>query len=186
MFHFQEKKFIYLTGAASLASLLLIFGIIYPKAAAIKNLNQKITALRSELEIKHELAKQIHKSNVNLATAKKLTEDLNSRFLKKGEEIKLITLLEKKAEKFNLNLSLSLDSSYQKTEYDLFSLALSFSLSGDFANLLRFLDELQNNSYFFSITDLSFFKGKPANPAVPPTASPPITLTFKAMVYAQD
>ena len=193
MFHIQEKKVIILISSVVLVFLLIGGLIIYPQYFKIKETNNQITELRQQLETKYERAKQYHKSQTNLAAAKKLSESLNSRFLKKGEEIKLITLLEGKADNLNLKQQLNLNSTYAPLTNNLYSIDLEISVAGDYKKVMDFINWLQRNTFYLSINQVTITKSVPptlvqdktkTTPATPPPAL--VTCNLKTAVYVQD
>ncbi|MCX6779034.1 MAG: hypothetical protein NTU97_02275, partial [Candidatus Magasanikbacteria bacterium] len=186
-----EKKFIVLISAIVLVFVLIGGLIIFPQYSKIKETNTQITALRQELETKYERAKQYHKSQTNLATAKKLTDEVKTRFLKKGEEIKLITILENKADALGLRQDLKLSSTYTKLPNNLSSIGLEIIITGDYKKTIEYLDFIQKNTFYISLDNLTITKSSP-----PPSTtdknkivtSPDTLTTFNltTTVYVQE
>lgn len=191
MIHIQEKKFLILIGGVVLIFILIGGLIIYPQYRQIKETNGQITSLREQLETKYERAKQYHKSQTNLASAKKLTEAVNRNFIKKGEEIKLITILEEKAESYGLKQELNLNSNYNKLANKLSTIGLEITISGNYKDALAYLGFLQRNTFYLSIDQVTITKNTP--PTLTPEKSKPapapqtlVTFNLKTAVYVQD
>lgn len=177
MWQIHEKKLIYLT--IGIAGLFLIVGVtvIYPQYREIEKINQEIFAMRTTLEKKYETTKQMHKSQVNLTTAKKIAAELESLFVKKGEEIKIVTALEKLAEQLSLEQNLSLSSTANKISENLSDLDLQITVAGNFQNLMKYLEALEKNDFLFAMTDVSLIsKNGPAS----------LLLSLKAKIYVQN
>jgi len=191
MFNTQEKKFVILIGVVFLVFVLIGGLIIFPQYSKIKKTNNEITALRQELETKYERAKQYHKSQTNLATAKNLTDTVKARFLKKGEEIKLITILENKADSLGLQQKLNLSSNYTKLSNNLSSIGLEIVIVGDYKKVLEYLEFLQKNTFYLSLNNLTITKSTPpsliTDKTKPQTAPASLTaFNLTTAVYVQE
>lgn len=177
MWQMHEKKLICFT--LGIAGLFLIVGttIIYPQYREIEKINQEISTIRTALEKKYETAKQMHKSQINLTAAKKISAELQSLFVKKGEEIKIVTALERLAEQLSLEQKLSLSPAANKLNDDLSDLDLQIAVTGNFQNLMKYLESLEKNDYLFAITDVNLSsKNGPSS----------LLLSLKAKIYVQN
>lgn len=177
MWQVHEKKLIYFT--LGVAGLFLIVGatIIYPQYRGIEKINQEILAVHKTLEQKFETTKQMHKSQINLIAAKKIGAELQLLFVKKGEEIKLVTALERLAEQLCLEQNLSLSSTANKVSEHLSDFDLQITVVGNFQNLMKYLEALEKNDYLFAITGVSLnSKNGPAS----------LLLSLKAKIYVQN
>lgn len=172
--------------AVSIFFLLIFSLIIFPNYRSIKKINQQIADLRSNLEIKYERAKHLHQSQVHLADVQKITKEWNKKFLKKGDEIKLITSLENLAEELNLQQTLSLGSVYQPLKNGFLSLDLNSTISGEYKNILRYIDTLQNQVSSLAINEISASQGGPASVLERKKIKNPVTSSLKMNLYVQE
>lgn len=186
MFHYQEKKIIYLAALAAGAFILISLLIIFPNYQNIKQTNQRIFDLRTQLEIKYAGAKQVHRVQIKFGEAKKITNDFADKFLKKGQELALITKLEALAEQHNLTQNISLNPEPQAFKKDMFFLETSITLTGAFKDIMDYLDSLNKDTYFISLTNLNFTKGGAKEILAQKKVDNPLTLNLKAQAYAQN
>lgn len=184
--HLQEKKIICLSLAAGIAFLLISGLLIFPNYQKIKEVNKQIFDLRSQLEIKYKSAKQIHKNQVKFSEIKKLVAQYENKFLKKNGELSLITLLENRAEKFNLAQDINLNPELLASKKELSMFELDIRLTGELQNIMRYLESLNKDSYFISLTDLNFTKGGPLKLKDQKKSGNPITLNLQTKVYVQE
>lgn len=175
-FELHEKKAIYITAAVG-ATLLLVGGlVIFPKYRAISRVNQSITEARTQLELKYEKTKRLHKSQISLAAVQKIVDAAYARLLKQGQELQFILALENLAERLNLSQNLNLASTPRHLQKGLAALDLDISVTGNFRDLLEYLEALERNRYPVSVVDLELSSGDKNI----------LTLTIKAEVYVED
>ncbi len=186
MLNGQEKKIIYLSVTAGVAFLLISFLIIIPSYQKIKEINQQIFSLRSQLEIKYEEAQRVHKSQIKFGEAKKLSDQLNNRFLKKGEELSLITSLETLADKYGLKQNLSLNPQLLKDQFNYPYLELSISLTGQLPGLMNYVENLEKSNHYNYINEINITRGSAPALGNQRNISNPLTLNFKAQIYVQQ
>lgn len=182
----HEKNIFYLTGGIALAWILIVGLLIYPRYRAISKINSEITEMRTQLELKYEKTKRLHRSKINLSSAQALVNQYNDLFLKKGEELKLIVALEALAEKYQLSQKISLSPSPRAVTPKLSAFDLSVSVTGDFSNLLNYFDDLENE--FVPVAVVTGFNfGTGANGLRKEAVkSGELNLSYKAEVYVRD
>lgn len=190
MFPIQEKKFILVIAIIAFLFILINGLVVFPQYKKIQKANQQITALREDLEKRYEKAKQYRKSRANLTETKKIAEEVNQYFLKKGEEIKLITILENKAEALGLDQDLKLNSNSTKLANKLSAINLDISITGDYAHAVTYLNFLQKNTFYLSLERVTITQAptpkiteKEKNSA---QSSTPVTFNIKTIVYVQE
>lgn len=190
MFPIQEKKFILAIAIIAFLFILINGLIVFPQYKKIQSSNQQITALREDLEKHYEKAKQYRKSRTNLTETKKITEEVNQYFLKKGEEIKLITILEDKAETLELTQELKLNSNYLKLANKLSSINLDISITGNYSQAVTYLNFLQKNTFYLTLDRVTITRSpilktneKEKNQT---DSSTPVTFNIKTTVYVQE
>lgn len=185
-FQSHEKKIFYLTGGIAVVWVLIVGLLIYPRYLAITKINSEITDLRTQLELKYEKTKRLHKSQINLASAQALVSQQDNLFLKKGEELKLIVALEGLAEKYKLNQKINLSPTPRTVKPKLSAFELSVSVAGDFSSLKGYFYDLE--SEFEPVVVISGFNlGTGANSLLKEgTKGGELNLNFKAEVYVRD
>lgn len=186
MAHFQEKKIIILSISATVLLLLLAFVVIIPGYQKITSTNAQIYEMRAQLETKYLEAKLIHKSQVKIGEAEKLTQDLEKNFLPKGNELTLITFLENLSEKNTLKQTLTLNPEKKTDKFNYPYLELNITLTGNLGSLMIYIDELKKSNYYIYLTDLNFVKGGSLELATQKNIVNPVTLNIKALVYVQN
>lgn len=157
--------------------------IIYPKYLEINKLNRDIFKLREGLEIKYEQAKRLRKSQISLAASKKISEKLDGRILKKGDEVKLISFLENAAEKIGLKQEIHLAPGYKKINEDLSTIDLNIEAAGTYLKLLGYLNTLEKNTYYLEIPEITITKAPTLDAKKPADL---LVLTLKVTAYVQN
>lgn len=187
MLETHEKKVIYVTAAIGSLLLLITFLMIYPKYNSIVRVNQSITGARTQLELRYEKTKRLHRSQIKLSTVQQLVDEIYGRLLKKGEELQFILALEALAEKMQLKQSLVLGPAPRRIQKDLAAFTLDISATGGFQNLMEYLEALEKSQYPLTILYFNFAGVEEKLAAMPEAGvQRPITLTIKAEVYVQD
>lgn len=187
MLETHEKKVIYITAATGSLLLLIAVLMIYPKYSSIVRVNQSITGARTQLELRYEKTKRLHRSQIKLSTVQQLVDEIYSRLLKKGEELQFILAMEALAEKLQLKQSLVLGLAPRRIQKDLAAFTLDISVTGKFQNLMEYVEALEKNQYPLTILSFNFAGVEEKLTAVPEAgAQRSITLTIKADVYVQD
>jgi cell division protein FtsL len=175
-FELHEKRTIYITAAIGIV-LLLVGGLaIFPKYRAISRVNKSITEARTQLELKYEKTKRLHKSQISLAAVQKIVDVAYGRLLKRGQELQFILALEDLAERLNLSQNLNLAPTPRRLQKGLAAFGLDISVTGHFRNLLEYLEALEKNQYPMSVADLEFSSSD----------KNVLTATIKAEVYVED
>ena len=186
MLEMHEKRVIYITAAVGLLLLLVTALIIYPKYTSIVQINQAITDARTQLELRYEKTKRLHKSQINLAAVQKLVDSIYGRLLKKGEELRFILAMEALADKLQLTQTLVLGPAPRHIQKDLSATSLDISVTGSFQSLMEYVEALEKNQYPLTILYFNFaVADSSAATAATNGIQRPITLTIKAEVYAQ-
>lgn len=186
MLETQEKKVIYITTIVGSLLLLVIALIIYPKHNSIVRINQAITGARTQLELRYEKTKRLHKSQINLSAVQQLVDVIYGRLLKKGEELQFIMAMEALADKLQLKQALILGPAPRQIQKDLAAFTLDISVTGSFQNLMEYVEALEKNQYPLTILYFNFTGAESSAAAPGVGAQRPITLTIKAEVYVQD
>lgn len=176
MFQSHEKKIIYVTLGILLFFFLISFLIIFPQYRSIQKMNSHILQLRTSLETKYEKVRFLHKSQNILALAKQTATELQSLFIKSGEEINFISYLENLADKFALKQKINISHAEKIKNKNLSKMNLQVDAQGDLTNLLSYLTALERSPYLISITEINLSRD----------ASFLINMTLKAEVYAQN
>jgi len=147
----HEKKVIIIVVIISLATLAVIFGIIWPTINYIKNLERDTTSLRSYLEKKYEHTKNIRTSKQQIEEIGTTVNQYSDYLFFHGDELRLITLLENLAAKNKVTQKID-NSNLDKITGD--TVNISITLTGDYTNILEYLYSLEKENYFLNVEHL--------------------------------
>ena len=176
MFQTHEKKLIYITLGILLFFFLVSFLVIYPQYRSIQKMNSYILKLRTDLELKYEKVRYLHKSQNTLALAKQTATELKSLFIKSGEEISFISYLEDLADKFSIKQKINIARADKTKNEDIDKIDLQIDAQGDFVNLLSYLSAIEHSNYLISISEVNLSRD----------SSFLINMSLKADVYVKN
>lgn len=156
----KEKYKILIIVVSGLAAILIVFLIVLPMAHQIKQLSEETYDQRVALEKMYERGKNIKESRENFTKIKEEIEFLDNVYNYRGQELKFITSLEKIASEKNVNQVINIMNEEDKNEKNLEKTGLEvmkvdLTLTGDFMSILSYLDQLQQEDYYFNIDFLS-------------------------------
>jgi len=134
--------------------------IIYPALREINKVNQEITSERIKLEKKLALGLNIKKIINDLKLIEDTANDLDHIFLEKNSELNFIGNLESIANKYNLTLNITSDFTSQDIGYNISRVEVQIIASGNYKQILQFIAELENQTYYFNLQSISFSKNK--------------------------
>lgn len=164
--------------------LAILGGIVYPVAKKIYHLQNEIDKIEAELEKRYENSQKLQRTVRELDTVKKDVDELSKTIIKAGGELGLITELEKLAEanrvSQNLNVALKEIPKEERRAGLTHYYFLTFSNTGEFANLARYLSELEKMPVYFITDNIRWEKSK-SDKIVKST----LTLNFNSMVYVE-
>ena len=174
MLHIHEKKIVYFSAGVITALLLMIGFIAYPNINRLLELNQEITNLKNQLELKSPRQFALVKPSRGEKAAKKIIETDKNIFINQGAEFDLINELEGLASTLAVKLEINLDNKENSVNDSIYFLNLNLRAGGQTANLLTFLNRLEKIRTAIALTDLNFSNAGSAN-----------LLTAKGKIYVR-
>lgn len=146
----------------TLAIAFITGAVIVPTIKHIKELNRGTYELRLYLEKKHERTRNLRSSLKQIAEIKKETADYGRHLFRSGNELYLITTLENIANKNSVAQRINGSNLDNITAN---RLTMSFSLTGNYANILAYLNDLESLPYFINTTRVFIAPGAERNGA---------------------
>lgn len=148
----------------SLALLLVLINlVIIPIYKKITLLQQQIAIEKNELETKYIRRQTIRRTLLSLQHTKVEWPKLYSSFYPEfGREVMFINALEKIADNYNLAQNLRLEpslASHFSAELD--EVPMQLTLIGSFANVVGYMQRLENISYILNLKELKITRIKP-------------------------
>lgn len=185
-----KKRLWIFTLVIALGLLIISFFIVIPVANKILNLKSDVESIQRQLEERYEKTQKLKKSVTQLNQVKKATEAFAGSTVNPGDQIKLITEIEKLAvdnqieQNFNLDfISPGLENSAVLADNEPHAFPqyykFSFLNNGTWQNQFNYLKAMENLPYYIVINNLKFEKRNSDN-----FASSTITLNFVGLVYA--
>lgn len=148
--------------AAIIISLLILFIILLPTLKKIKQMTQDIYSQRVALEKLYLRGQSIRKSKENYEKIKDDIKQLENVFNYVGQELNFITALEKIAEEKNISQIINIknggkESTKKPVNEDYHSIEVVVNLNGNYNDLIRYLEAVQNLDFYFNINYLDFY-----------------------------
>lgn len=173
-----EKRTILIIVFFSLMAILIVGLIIYPSIRAIKRTEQEVAQLQLFLEQRYRKVASVRVAIEKVKEIAVTVAQYPNHLFKHGDELKLITDLERLVGSAGLNQKIirsNLDNVTDRVE-------LTLSVTGNYAAVLAYLAQLERLPYFLTITRLSLTPVvSRANPDAVPTEA---NLTLDAILYA--
>lgn len=140
-----------------LLSLLIAVSVFFiaPYFNNIKKISVELKNEAASLASQYQSGDDVEKANATYEYFKNQLPDLKTLFLKKGEELTLITQLEQLAGKYNLEQDLALSLEGQELNSALKKVPFIFTVKGDFNNFMSYLDKLAKLNYNLTIHSLN-------------------------------
>ncbi len=166
MLSFKEKTLSLITILIILIIGVFVF-LLYPNLKKIANLKKEINSTEENIERDLMNTKLLKKTIKLLHNIDPELKKINKITIKKGSELELITLFEKKAKQENLNLNLDVQyidkkpgSKKNKKTTDKFKpyYLFRFKLQGDYLNLIRYLQLLERQEFYLLLDNLHLYK----------------------------
>jgi len=146
-----ENKTKLITLGFAIGVAIAIFAIIIPASNYISKLNAETSELKKYLERKYESSMRLRSSIKKAVNVQQETENFSIHIYKKGDELKLITLLEDLAATNKVNQRI-ISTNLDKTENNI--VKISLVINGLYLDVLNYLSNLEAATYFFNITEL--------------------------------
>lgn len=160
--YYKNKFYINIVIILLFFSIITIF-IIYPALKEISMVNQEITSERIKLENKLAMGLNIKKIIKDLESIEESAKSLDLIFLEKNSEINLISDLEAVANKYNLSISINSDFIGKDFSANISQIEVQLIASGDYKQILNFMNELESQKTYFNLKSISLSKNKSPN-----------------------
>ncbi|MFZ5391227.1 MAG: hypothetical protein ACOZAJ_03065, partial [Patescibacteria group bacterium] len=144
-------------GLAGLTALATVVLIIWPNIQTIFNLNQQIMAERESLEMLYQRGQKIRQTTAQLEKIKPSLSDLETMFIKPEDELSFVTTLETIAQQNKVNQKITLRPKEDKTIKNK-DLNLQIQTTGQFNDLLDYLNDLEKMNYYLNLDLVRFTK----------------------------
>lgn len=178
-----QKLFLFLT-----TLLIIILGIsitiLYPTVKTILSLGSDISQIQQSMEEKYEISQKLRRSFQEIDEVEKNTAKYSQAYIKKGDELGVITDLEKIATENNIvqnmNMTLVENQGTDKVAMPEYY-RISFVNNGSFTDQISYLEALNKLPYYLIIQNINLEKrNKKINEINP------LTLSFEARIYVEN
>jgi Tfp pilus assembly protein PilO len=134
--------------------MLLIVSVIfiYPAFHKIISIKNEISQEKLELEAKLNLGLNAKKIKEELTEVENSFQNLDTIFIKQGDELKLLSDLEELATKNQVTLTIKPDFNGQNVSNNITKIPLELNVSGNFNKLMAFINGLDSINFYF-VTD---------------------------------
>ncbi len=149
------KILLLLTG--TLVGMAIIFTfIVYPSLTAMKEMSKETYLIRKDLEIKYERGQRIRKTTDDLRKIEPEISHLSAVYIKEGEELNFINLLEQLAQQNYLEQKINWNFKKEEVGTKIIAVPIEINLQGDFINVLKYLSALEQTDYYINFYDFTF------------------------------
>jgi len=135
----------------------ITYFVILPTIKDIREMNEIIIIEKKDLELKYQKGQLIKKINENFKKIKPDKEKLYSMFVPLGRELEFIENLETIKQNYDITQQIELLNSDNEDspENQLKKvLPLRVTLSGDFTQVLKYLNKLEKLNYYFNVHNI--------------------------------
>lgn len=129
--------------------------IIAPTVKQVADMSQKIEMQREQLEQQYKAGQLLKKSIADFEQIKPQREKISSIFIREGNELELITQLETIASQNGVIQTIHLDSLNKKKQGIYSSLPIRVSVTGEFSNVMNYLQEFENLEYVYNAGEIT-------------------------------
>ncbi|MFH0856659.1 MAG: hypothetical protein V1860_02055 [bacterium] len=160
-----KNQILYFVLTISLAIIVIAGFIILPTMRNIKDMSDKITELKVELEKKYD-NRQTLRSEMN--RYKKIDENIEKFleiYVKENGQLLFITAIEDIAAKNNLDQKINMldlaespNKNKAGTQSNAYSSRINIHLKGGYADILKYLSDTRKISYYINIQSISISK----------------------------
>lgn len=128
--------------------------IVLPCVKKMQAITQQVYFVRKDLEARYERGQSIRKTADDLKKIEPVVSQLSLTYIKKEEELKFITLLEVLAQQNNLEQTINNLNFKEAGKAKITAVPLEIALSGDFANILKYISALEQIDYYVNIDNI--------------------------------
>jgi Tfp pilus assembly protein PilO len=158
MLRYYKNKFLINIGAILAFFIFIAIFIIYPALAEISRVNNEITAERVKLERKIAMGLNMKKIVQDLEEIESTAGILDTIFMKRGQELKFVNQLETIAAIHDVDIDLNSDFVGEQIEANISQVEIKTVLTGNYPNIVKFLEEVENLPQYFNTSSLSITK----------------------------
>lgn len=158
---------------------LIIIFVIYPTVKEIVTVNHEIVNERTKLEEKLALGLNMNKINDALKEVNESLPKLENIFIQKDHELEFISQLENMAAENGVAININSDFSGQKISDEISQVALQINLSGDYNNILKFIQSVESLPNYYN-TNLILASAKQTG------GSQQMTVQLTGQAYIQE
>jgi len=162
---------------------LIAYFIIWPTVRDIRKISQSIYLERLDLEKKYQRGQLLRKTLADFEKIKPEREKLTSIFITEGKELDFITTLEKVALINNVNQEIKLKAEEKikngEGAKSYLTTPLAVNISGNFIDVLKYLNSLQMLRYYFNIANFSLSSASANN-----NVTGEVKASFEGEVYS--
>jgi len=139
-----------------LSILVILINIFFnfPYFSNLREINTKLSIEATDLETAYNQRQSHQRASNRYQEISQRIPTYNELFLKQGDELTLIQELESLAASNNLLQKISLSQSIKERNLIIYQLDLHLSLSGEYFNIINYLNELKNFKYKLTISML--------------------------------
>ena len=151
-----KQKIIILTLIAIFFTLSLGYFVIFPTVKDMQDIRNRIIVEKEDLEFKYKKGQHLKKVMEEYNSIKPHREKISMVFVKKGSEIDFITQIISEFEKISgqYHLEPKIQNINTNEEGPEESLTLKIQLTGDFIDMLHFINEIEKLDFYFNISEI--------------------------------
>ena len=178
-----KKKLIIRVGIVSILIGAIVLLIILPEVKKIVEIREVINEQQQSIEKEHEQSKRLKETLAELDHGLQVAEQISEATVKSGEELRVITQFEQLSESLNLTQQLSLNQKDVEPASPLRPQGigqyylLSVSVSGNFENVVEFVQKLEQLPFYVAIDSMTWQSGAQRD------GQQTVSLRFEAKVY---
>jgi len=144
----------------SAASFVLIFAallilVIIPSFKEIRLINAQVYEERVRLEKLYTQGQLKREAQKNYNLVKEKIDAIDGIMLSEGQELEYITIVENTAEDIGLSMGLSIGENKRFPEQRFSELAFTFTLTGEWENIVKWVDKIESLPYYTNIKSSS-------------------------------
>lgn len=179
----NKKRIFFEAFVFTLLVLMIIFIVIKPFVAGIKETKAEIGNYQLELEREYLRARNIKELSAKMKTVEKKAEELNRVFINENKSLEFITTLEKIAVQNNISQKINLldASAIEGGIYE--EAPIQLSTQGSFKNQMGYLTDLETLSYYININTLDIKSSGQSAPDEAGAVEPSISMFIAGDTY---
>ncbi|MFH0854518.1 MAG: type 4a pilus biogenesis protein PilO [bacterium] len=153
-----RKKTIILLSVIFIAISAITFFIIIPTIKNIKNISLKINSMRFEVEKKYDNRVSLRAAMKKFKLIQESAKNFLNIYVKKNEELNLITTLENIAEKNKLSQKINLIYNEKQKKYLKNQTEIQIIIAGNYIDIIKYLRDLRIMPYYINFNSIAINK----------------------------